>query len=91
MKSSDIIPIQEGYKKRQSHHAHRKPVLVMRLSTERPGSRVAVSSGFPLVGITDKGNTGKDETKMEQPRTVLRKPRHEDHMASERMARSIKR
>ena len=69
------------------HYAYWKPVLVMRLSTER---HVAVSAGFAQVVGTEKGNTRKDANEIETERMLRRMPHHGESMAAEKMARSIK-
>jgi UDP-N-acetylglucosamine 2-epimerase len=76
-----------GYKKRQSHYAYWKPVLVMHFFTERP---VAVGAGFAHVVGTEKGNTRRDANEIETERTLRRMPHHGEGMAAEKMARIIK-
>jgi UDP-N-acetylglucosamine 2-epimerase (non-hydrolysing) len=89
MKNCEIILTDSGgIQEEATAPCIRKPVLVMRLSTERPE---AVSAGFAQVVGTEKELIlEKMKTTMERPRTLQKKSPYGDGNAAGRILRIIK-
>jgi UDP-N-acetylglucosamine 2-epimerase (non-hydrolysing) len=88
MKNCEIILTDSGgIQEEATAPCIRKPVLVMRLSTERPE---AVSAGFAqVVGIEKEWILEKMKTTLERPRTLPKISPYGDSRAAERIVRII--